>query len=184
MEDMRILKRARYYIAAMSEGINPLTGEFVPSGDTVAEERIQKCCEYVAGILGKLIENGGCFDDEKIPFSITQRRLMEVNTSKEPIGINELAKRINAVKAKNMRSISGAMITAWLAKKGYLSVEKTVQTKESVTTRKVLNERSRELGITAVESVGSTGKKYERLMYSDAAQRFILDNLNNIVQDK
>lgn len=184
MEDMRILKRARDYISAMSEGINPLTGEFVPSGDTVAEARIQKCCEYVAGILNKLIENGGCFDNEKIPFSITPRQRVEVKTSKEPIGVNELVKRINAVTAKNMRGITGAAITAWLAKKGYLSVEKTVQTKESVTTRKVLNERSRELGITAIECVGSTGKKYERLLYSNTAQRFILDNLDNIVQDK
>ncbi len=184
MENLRILKHARHYIASMAEGINPLTGEYASPDDTVSQERIQKCCAYVAGILDKLIENGGSFSNEKIPFAITPRQCMEVKISKKPIGINDFAKRINAVTEKNMIGISGAMITSWLAENGYLTVEKIVQMKETVKTRKVVNEQSEKLGITAVQSVNSSGEAYERLLYSDTAQKFILNNLDKIVNKK
>ena len=69
MEDIRILKRARLYMTAMSEGINPLTGEYVPEGDSISQPRIQKCCEYVAGLIDKMIAK-----QEKSPFAITPQQ--------------------------------------------------------------------------------------------------------------
>lgn len=115
MEDMRVLKHARHYIAAMADGINPLTGEYAPPNDTISQERIQKCCEYVKGILDKLIESGGSAKAQKIPFSITPYPLTEVKVSPKLIGVNEIAKRINAVTPKNMTDISGTKISSWLA---------------------------------------------------------------------
>ena len=56
---LKILIHAKHYISSMANGINPLNGEYAPQGDTISQERIQKCCAYVADILGKLIENGG-----------------------------------------------------------------------------------------------------------------------------
>lgn len=184
MEDVKIIKRARHYMAAMSDGINPLTGEYALSGDTISQERIQRCCAYVVEILDKLIENGGSFNAEKIPFAITPNQCAAVKISDIPIGINDVAKRINAVTPKNMTNISGAKITSWLAENGYLDVEtlKSTQTKEITMTKKLLNNRSRELGITAVQAVKRmTGEVYEKLLYNDNAQKFILKNLDKIV---
>ena len=65
MDDIRVLKHARHYIASMADGINPLTGEYAPPGDTISQERIQKCCAYVTDILNKLIESGGSFKPKK-----------------------------------------------------------------------------------------------------------------------
>lgn len=181
MEDLKILKHARHYIAAMADGINPLTGEYAPPNDTISEERIQKCCRYVKEILDKLIESGGSVKPQKVPFSITPQQLTEVHVSAEPIGINEIAKRINSVTPKNMTGISGAKIASWLAENGYLTVEtfNSVQPK----TRKILNERSRALGITSVHGINpKTGEMYEKLLYAETAQRFILNNLYKITE--
>lgn len=187
MEDIRVLKRARYYISAMSDGINPLTGEYAGSDDTISQERIQKCCAYVAELLDKLIENGGLGHAKKMPFSITPQQVRQIHISQQPIGINDVAKRINAVTAKNMRGISGAKIASWLAENGWLTLEQVVstETKEVVKTRKVINDRSHELGITSVQSINtSTGEAYEKLLYGETAQKFILSNIDKIIAQR
>lgn len=181
MDDLKILIHARHYIGSMANGINPLNGEYAPQGDTISQERIQKCCSYVANILDKLIENGGEFGRPKRQkFSITPQQISKVEISAEPIGINEFAKRINAATDKNMRGISGAKIASWLAENGYLTV---VEKSESVTkTHKVTNERSAVLGITMTELANvSTGEIYQKILYSPQAQRFILDNIDRIM---
>lgn len=187
MEDLRVLKHARHYILSMAQGINPLNGEFAPDGDTISQERIQKCCDYVAGLIEKIIENNGEIGKKAInkkEFSITPQQISRVNISEIPIGINELAKRINATCEKNMKGISGVKIASWLADNGYLDIETSEETVQvtSVKTKKVLNERSKEIGITVSQGVKrTTGEVYEKLLYSAEAQRFILRNLANII---
>lgn len=59
MEDIKALKRAKYYMAAMADGINPLTGEYAEKDDTISQEKVQECCAYISELLNKIIENGG-----------------------------------------------------------------------------------------------------------------------------
>lgn len=180
MEDMRVLKHARHYIASMAEGINPLNGEFAPEGDTISQERIQKCCAYVTGLLDKLIQNGGNVGTpHKVNFEISREQIGRVEVSQIPIGINDIAKHINAVTDKNMKGISGAKIASWLVDAGYLTLERYSTPSEK--TRKVLNERSHELGITKTSITDKrTGEICDKLLYSENAQRFILSNLDKI----
>ncbi len=185
MEDLKLLKHARHYIASMAQGINPLNGEFAAVGDTISQERIQKCCEYVAGLLGKIIENEG--EIGKSPrkprkeFSITPRQIQNIAIFSQPIGINDVAKQINAVCEKGMKKITGAQIASWLANNGYLDVISEETQHVSVKTKKVLNDRSRELGITSATVVDKkTGEVYEKLLYNEHAQRFIVQNLDDI----
>lgn len=182
MDEIRILKHARFYMSAMSEGINPLTGEYAPPGDTISQERIQKCCAYVVEQLDKLIVQNGSASPRKLPFSITPQQAAQVQLSQTPIGVNDLAKRINAVTAKNMRNITGQSIAKWLANNGYLSQQRT--TEEVVKMKKVPNERSSELGITLVKVTGPDGGTYDKLLYSEKAQRFVLGNINSILSKK
>lgn len=177
---MKVMRRARLYMASMAEGINPLNGEYAPPDDTISQERIQKCCAYVAGLLDKLIQNEGMIGNPvKKKFDANSLQLAKVNISAKPIGINEVAKRINAVVDKNMKGITGARIASWLADKGYLSIEK--YSEQATKTRKVLNGRSHELGITMTTTVDiKTGKSCEKLLYSEKAQNFILSHLHEI----
>ncbi len=63
---------------------------------------------------------------------------------------------------------------------GYLTVETFISIHPK--TKKVLNGRSRALGITSVPAINkTTGEMYEMFMYNETAQRFILDNLYKII---
>lgn len=182
MDNLKVLRHARCYISAMSEGINPLTGEYAPPGDTISEERIQKCCAYITGIIDEFLENGGSFG--KTAFSMNERQRMNVKISSEPIEISSLVKRINAAKPKNMTGITGLKIDNWLEKCGYITIEisKTKQLKDVTSKKKLVNSRSSELGITQVEKVNkTTGEVEQKLLYSENAQMFILSHINEIV---
>lgn len=183
MDDLKVLIHARQYIASMACGINPLNGEYAPEGDTISNERIQKCCSYVEQILTRVIENGGVGANQKRKFAITPVQKSAIKLSAEPIGVNELARRINAVTDKNVTGISGAKIASWLAENGYLSVVETpVQT---VKTHKTVNERSALLGISIAEVVDpKTGELIQKPVYSIQAQRFVVDNIDKITAAK
>lgn len=185
MEDLKLLKHARHYIASMAQGINPLNGEFASDGDTISRERIQKCCDYVAGLLDKIIENGGEIGKSprksKKEFSITPQQMKNILVFSRPIGINDVAKQINTVCEKGMKKITGAQIASWLANNGYLDVISEETQCVSFKTKKVLNDRSKELGIISTKSVDKkTGEVYEKLLYNEYAQRFIIQNLDDI----
>lgn len=178
MEDLVLLKRAVNYMEKMAMGKNPVTNKDVPQGDTVSEKRVQNCCIYVRDVLDKIIKNDGMIGKRK-KFTVTDELLSKIEISEIPIGISDFAKRINAVKEDTMRGISGTKIASWLAREGYISTEKIGENK----TRKVINERSKEIGIISESKVSRrTGEIYDQLLYSAEAQRFILENLDKIIE--
>ncbi len=190
MEDLKALKLARYYMSAMSDGINPLNGEYVAENDTIANERVQKCCAYMVDVVDKIIENGGymklefidkprCTRKQRDEFIRTSLNKSEIVLSNEPIGVNELARRINAVFGKDIRKISGAKIAAWLAEEDYLDVIKIGNGKK---TRKILNGLSEQVGLTSRERVNiETGEVYNQILYTRKAQEFVVENIDKII---
>ena len=179
MDDLKTLQRARMYIAAMSCGVNPLTGEKVSETDTLANDRIQKCCGYVVEILDGLIKKQ--VSRNKIPFCVTQQQAEQIFISSDPVGINEIAKRINTVTDSDMTNITGAKIASWLVDIGYLDVKTEEISEKKIKKTKLLNSKSELLGI-AVQSVTDkkTGEVYDKFMYNENAQRFIISHLNEI----
>lgn len=101
------LKKTRYYMLSMSEGVNPCTGETAAENDVIARQSVQDCCEYVMMILDKMIERCKRSRNRKCSDEITEGSyLLEwVELSDKPIGVNQLAGRINAVLGDNRRNI-------------------------------------------------------------------------------
>jgi len=177
MEDINKLKAACMYMESMALGINPVTNRRVPDDDTLSEMGVQRCCLYIRDVLHKVIENDGKIGKRR-KFTVTDDLKSKIELSEMPIGINEFARLINSVKDESMRGISGTKIASWLAKEGYISTEKIGENK----TRKVLNERSAEIGIISERKVNNfTGEVYDQLLYGLDAQRFIIANLENIM---
>lgn len=180
MYDLKIVKRAKLYVDAMSLGINPMNGQYVRKGDSLSQKRIQDCMGYVSEMLGDLIANDGRVRRAREPFAITSRQRAKIALSDEPIGVNEIAKRINAVIDSDFTlTVSGAKIASWVADCGYLDVVRGENNKS----KKVLNERSKEFGITAVEAQNAaTGEVYTKLVYDKQAQKTILEHIDEIAQ--
>ena len=177
-------------MSAMSDGINPLNGEYVAENDTIANKRVQECCAYMVKVVDKIIENDGYMTPESIDkphragrrrdeFIRTSLNKSEIVLSNEPIGVNELARRICAVFDKDIRKISGAKIAAWLAEEGYLDVVKIGNGKK---TGKILNGLSEQVGLTSRERVNiETGEVYNQVLYTRKAQEFVVENIDKII---
>ena len=182
MDEMKILIRAKNYAMSMSEGINPLNGEFAPEGDTISNERIKKYMSYVADVFDTLIKNGGIIaEPKKRKLQLSGEQKNRIILSDKPIGVNDMARRINSVKEKNMTGIPGARISSWLVKAGYLDAKEYPVT--STKTKKILNSRSAELGLEIKNIVNDiTGEEAEMIMCSKKAQEFIVKNIENMYE--
>lgn len=179
MYDLKLLKRAKLYVDAMSQGINPTNGEYVKETDSLSQDKIQSCMAYISQILNDVIQkNERKQSGKRRPFSITFEQKARVKLSDEPIGINELARRINEVIDKStMRSVSGTKITSWLVVQGYLDQIKV----EGNKTKKTVNSKSAPFGISIRDRVNvDTGEIYTQPVYNRYAQQYILDHIEEI----
>ena len=64
-----IIERAEMYLRKLSCGINPLTDEILPEGDSCKQERISKCLAYVASLLQQQLNH-----DQVAPMPAEQPR--------------------------------------------------------------------------------------------------------------
>ena len=111
MEELLKLKRAREYMQALSEGVDPLSGLEIPEDDVANQVRLCRCFAYVASVLDKVIQNGGAVGGGPrivARLGLTEEQKQAVELSGRPIGITELAKRILAAAGVDrMRGVSG-----------------------------------------------------------------------------
>lgn len=177
MEDKKLLQRAKFYADAMAQGINPTTGEYAAAGDSLSDPKLQRCMGYISEILSNVINNA-YVKKVRENFRITPEQKAAVLLSDSPIGVNELARRINAViDTEAVKSVSGVTIASWLADNGYLTVVKDSEGH----TKKRLNDRSFEFGISETEGISRTGIPFKQLVYDRKAQSFIVEHIENIL---
>ena len=180
MEELDKLKRAREYMQALSEGVDPLSGLEIPEDDVANQVRLCRCFAYVASVLEKVIQNGGAVGGGPrivARLGLTEEQKQAVELSSRPIGITELAKRIlSAAGVDRMRGVSGVHMAAWLLEKGFLEEEFD----DEGELQRVPSETGTALGITKIMRETTYGVKPMNL-YSQEAQQFLLDNLDEIL---
>ena len=174
-DEIKLLKKSRLYLDAMSLVINPLTGEYID--DPILKERgIQNCFEYISYVLGEVIEKGGLNKvtrKKKGRFVLTPEAGKRIKFSMEPIGINAVAERINEVIDQSVSDkISGVQLSDILLEMGYLS-------KIFDSRKKCINDRSAEMGIIAVKRNSRDGREYTQILYGIEAQRLLVKELVN-----
>lgn len=176
MTDFEILARARMYIDKLANGINPLDDTAVSDDDIINNVRISRCLFYVAGVLDKVIANGGeiapAKKAKKAEFRISAQEIENFEYSDTPIAISEIVKRINALTENDsMKQLNTKQITAWLVSCGILE---EVERNEKVT--KYPTDVGLEMGLSIETRVGYRGE-YTAVFYNEKAQEFIIDNL-------
>ncbi len=182
MTELETMQRAKSYIDKLANGIDPLTDETIKDDSVINNVRISRCLFYVSGVLQKVIDNYGEVgkkrkSDSRQPFSITDEQKAGIVVSETPVGIMEFSKAIRAVLPENVKSLAVTKITEWLVENEYLR-EEIVQDK----TRKVTTPKGESEGILTVDAVSRDGMPYKKNIYTLEAQRFILDNLENIAE--
>ena len=110
-------------------------------------------------------------------FSLTQDELSKFELSKTPLLISEITHRINNLKtAKDKSKLKATQLTQWLLEKNLLQIT-TIDEKDY----KLPNNEGMKLGISIEHRTGNN-RKYSVALYNIEAQKFIIDNLHQIIK--
>lgn len=180
MTQLETMQRAKQYLDKLSRGIDPITDTPLERDDPLAAARLQKCFEYVSGILGQVIANGGRIVSHhtgKAPFSIAEEALARVAVSETPIPIRAFTANINAcIDTQAVRPLSPVTVTNWLVEEGYLKEITRAQNKRM----RVASPLGQSIGIMSEERVSRAGVPFLLNLYHEKAQRFLLAHLLEI----
>ena len=185
MTELETIERAKMYLDKMANGIDPITDKPAAETDMINNVRISRCLFFVSDILRRVLENGGVGSKyvknaQRAPFSLTADQIAAFAYSQTPMQISELVKRINALIDTNaMLQIKTTTVTDWLAEAGMLERYYTPDNSE----RKRPTELGRAQGIST-EIRNYESRYYEVVLYGQAAQHFILDNIDAVISSE
>lgn len=162
----------------------PMTKEEFATVDGVGAMKLEKYCEYFTSLISLYVKNDHKPQPEEMSGELEKNNILEYlakNRDKLKTGesmpltmlvdsfLDELS-----VSAKTREIFSA--ITDWLVSEGYLIKGGARGQKTEVC------ERSQLIGIIKEKAVSAAGVEYERIMYKETAQRFIIDSLELIAR--
>lgn len=177
MADVEKLRKVKQCMDSLAEGLNPFTGQPLPEEDIVNDVRVSRSLFFVSALLqeqmqGTRVQKTG--KRQAFRLSLEERERVEFST--QPIPASELARRMNdAADAQNCKKISYRQITDWLVEVGMLKVVENTAGSQ----RRRPTYSGETLGISVDNRVGQYGP-YQVVLYSEEAQRFIVDNVDAI----
>lgn len=186
-----IIERAETYLRKLSCGVNPLTDEILPEGDSCRQERISKCLAYVASLLQQQLNH-----DQVAPVNETPRKKeqnkaakapqQELSISAEdleryrffdyPVSISRVVRNINELLPRGMNHLLYADVANFLVQDGILSRQTTEDGKEA----NLPTEKGESYGFEKGESE-LRGHHNIYTQCWDKAQRYILENIQKCV---
>ena len=203
MNKRRVIQHAKGYLDLLSKGIDPISQKEVDPASIVAEPRLQKCFAFVSDLLEELLSNDGhvalSYDGadappnasapqyelvrKKDPFRLSQAQRGRVMIAKGPVTPITFVNHINRViDSEAMEKLSIKSINTWLLKNEYIS-----QTKQpAVITKTVMKPmlKAVDIGIKEAETTDpKTGEIKSRIVLTQKAQQFLLDNLDRILEE-
>ncbi len=174
------MQRAKVYMLKLADGINPIDDSELDV-NALNSERLAKCFTYVADVLDTAISENKTSvrtkRGKKAEFYISNEQLASIELLPGDVVISELVSSINrAADNDNMKKLQPKLINDWLTENGYLRNSEYGGKK-----RRELTKKSAEIGISSKKGIGSFGE-YKIILYSETAQKFITDNLLNIIE--
>ena len=192
-----IIERAEMYLRKLSCGINPLTDESLPEGDSCKQERISKCLAYVASLLQQQLNHDQVAPVRAVSTSATPRKGIQKapKTPKQPlsiapesignyrffdypVSISRVVRNINELipASVNMNHLLYADVANFLVQQGILSRQMAENGSEA--------NLPTELGETYGFEKGESDLRGHHNIYTqcwEKAQQYILDNLQKCI---
>ena len=191
-----IIERAEMYLRKLSCGINPLTDEILPEGDSCKQERISKCLAYVASLLQQQLNHdqvapmpnekfqGEKFEKRPVKKAkpVMQDLAIDAETLKGyrffdyPVSISRVVRNVNELLPKNMNHLLYADVANFLVQEGILERQST----ENGTEANLPTAKGESYGFEK----GESDLRGHHNIYTQCwqqAQQFILDNIQKCV---
>ena len=183
MDELEKLKRAKDYIEKLARGIDPITDHEYPDDTVLNNIRLSRCFFYVADVLRQVVENGGitspAIKSYKSKFHITEEQKNSIIVSTSECFMKDLIEKINEVAIpNNCKKLQHKLLNSWLVNKGFLEVYLDKANKN----RKKATIMGENIGLRT-EIRNSMYGAYPVTILNENAQRFILDNLDAIIQE-
>lgn len=187
MNDIDLLRRAKYYMDRMSLGENPVTDLPFGADSEINGENFRRCFKYISSVLDEEIEKRSgksksakyAFRENRSDFYLSDEVKRTVHISSDPVGINTVAARINDVIDQNsMKGVSGGKLAECLVKMGFLQIEENADGGRIRTATL----KGTAAGIVTIDKTDSVGKAYRQNLYSEEMQRFLIENINEIMR--
>lgn len=182
MTELDILLRARMYMELLAQGVDPVSGQPLPQGCGLDQERLSRCFSYVSGVLGKVIDNGG-FVGQRVrtkKFYLSPEQRACVPVTPYPVRISEFIDSLYRVAADpDMKKLSATKVLDHLIAAGFLMKQATAEGG----TQKVPTEAGLRLGLSA-KMCSSRDGDYLGVFYDAEAQRYLLEHLDQIMEGK
>ena len=186
-----IIERAEMYLRKLSCGINPLTDEILPEGDSCKQERISKCLAYVASLLQQQLNH-----DQVAPMPTAEKpRVAKKNARPAmqdlaidaetlkgyrffdyPVSISRVVRNVNELLPKNMNHLLYADVANFLVQEGILERQST----ESGTDANLPTAKGETYGFEKGES-DLRGHHNIYTQCWEKAQQYVLDNLQKCI---
>ncbi len=183
MTELDKLIRAESYIRKMANGINPITDETAADDDMVNNVRVTRCLYYVSDILRQVIANNGVVEKKpsgsgkKVDFYMTDEQRANLVEFDHPVFLRELVDEINRLtEANHCKKFAARWIRAYLVSIGLLVADADFVSKYAT-------EEGVNLGIIPeLRQSQQSMREYWVNQYSPEAQRFLIDNIDTIVE--
>ena len=184
MTQKELAQRAKTYMDALANGVDPITGRELPEDTVLNRPQMIRCFFYTADILRQVVENGGQVGAKKAgrkrkpSFSLPMERRAAVPFSPDPLQISKFVERLNGmVDLNEMKRLPATAVTAWMTEKGFLQLVETPDGRRS----KRPTPQGEQIGLSTEDRQGVNGP-YTVILYNNSAQHFIVDNLDDILQ--
>lgn len=176
MEDKEKLAIAQDWVRKLANGINPINGSIIKEDDVVNNVHISRCLLYVADILGKRAERKFRSNQLRNISFVASAVQKEKYNYVDGISISAFIREIERIIPENMQSLNYKSILKWLIQKGYIVENEVDETGHAF---KIPTEKGKRIGIYT-EKRERTGGYYIVTLYNRNAQRYLLDNLEEI----
>lgn len=164
------------WMEQLARGVDPTTGNLLPPEDVLCRKRLQKCFDFVARMLGQVLQNGH-FSAKK-PFSLPHEQWSHIAVGAED-ALSSLVGSINSLiqDPTAMCKLSQRQLTGWLLQQGIMF--ETLSDKGRQVRR--FTQKGEQMGFFVKTEVNDEGREVPRLCGSRAAQQYLVEHLAEII---
>lgn len=176
-QDYEKLIESKRIIQALANGVNPINGEQIREESFLNDPTIIRPLFFLSQYLDKETKSHRTTNKKPKHFNITLDEKNKVILPEGKVGVNEFAYAVNAViDTTRSKKLNGAAINRKLKLLGILSEGKNIEGQ----TRTMINEKSEGYGIESVTKFYND-REYQQVVFNEAGKKFLLDNIEKIM---
>ena len=174
-------EEAKKILNSLATGVHPITGENIEDDTILNDSQIIQLFNNISELL---IQNEQRINKINNSLFLTDEQKQLISISETSCSVSELARRIDSVVKKNVViKFQPVWISNWLVNEGYLTIVKDEHGKK----RKVESSTASSIGLSTEwreTQTQSRTRKYFAIVLSKQAQEFIINNLDEIIENR